>query len=291
MSFLDLFRWEGDSPVKVEPVYIVDDADKNTLFEHTDTRLWRAANYFIILLILASVFLVMFESMGNYGDFYLREIFLADFLISFFFWIEYIYRFINSDHKKKFPFRLSNVLDLLSFLPFFVMTGFLGVWNYTSFTIFRLFRIFKIFELFSRLPILLKLSKWIYRHKIEYSAGFFIISMILIFFSTAIYLIENNYGSHTEFTSIPATLWWAVVTMTTVWYGDMVPHTIIGKILWAILMFLGPIVIAIISSLTVFIFLESTKMISYNRSECTNCWVNNAKDSNFCRHCGHKLQD
>ena len=84
-------------------------------------------------------------------------------------------------------------------------------------------------------------------------------------------------------------MWWATVTMTTVWYWDLVPITIYWKILAWILMFLWPVVIAIISAITVFVFLESTKLIDFWRLICSECWTENAKSSNYCKHCSYKF--
>ncbi|MDQ7009618.1 MAG: ion transporter [Candidatus Gracilibacteria bacterium] len=276
---------------KKKKEHFVDDTDKNTVFEHTNTRLGRYANYGIILLIIISVFLVMFESIGDNGIKYLYIIFYIDLVISLLFLIEYIYRFFHSDHKKRFPFRITNIFDLLSFLPFFIITLFFGIGNYIVFSLFRMFRVLKIFELFSHVPILLKLIRGIYRYKFEYFSAISIIFIILVFFSTAIYYIENFGGKSLEFSSIPATMWWATVTMTTVGYGDMVPLTVIGKVLGGLLMFLGPVVIAIISAITVFVFLEATKLIEIGKKSCLSCGVGNTKNANFCRHCGNEFGD
>ncbi len=285
LHLLDFFKKKKDKE------FIVDDTDKNTLFEHTETKLWKLANFFIVLLIVFSIILVMFESMGDNWSKYLIQIFIADFVISSLFWIEYIYRFIRSDKKKSFFYRPMNILDILSFLPFFIITAIFWIWNYAILAIFRVFRLFKIFELFQRIPILVKLFRWIYSHKVEYSAWIVIIWIILISFSTIIYSFENNFSGNTQFSSVPETIWWAVVTMTTVWYWDMVPHTLWGKVFGWLLMFLWPIVIAILSSLTVLIFLESTKMIQYNKKDtsCNSCWTSNQKDSKYCRNCWKEL--
>ncbi len=285
IHLLDLFKKRKDKE------FIIDDTDKNTLFEHTETKIWKIANFFIVILIILSIVLVMFESMWNNGKEFLYQIFIADLIISSLFWIEYIYRYIRSDKKSSFFYRPMNILDLLSFLPFFIITIIFWIGNYAILAIFRIFRLFKIFELFQRIPILVKLFRWINSHKVEYTAWIVIIWIILISFSTIIYFFESTFSWNTDFTSIPSTIWWAVVTMTTVWYWDMIPHSLWGKIFGWFLMFLWPIVIAILSSLTVLIFLESTKMIQYKKRDtsCNSCWANNLKDNNYCRHCWEKM--
>ncbi len=264
------------------------DDDKNTLFEKTNTVYWKLANYFIIFLILFSIFLIVFESIWDYYIIYKTEIFIADFFISSIFLIEYFYRFYHSDEKKIFSFRIMNLLDLLSFLPFFILLIFFSAWSYTFFTIFRVFRIFRIFELFQKMPIIERVARGIYTHKIEYLSAIFAIFIILVFFSILIYLVEKSFWPNT-FKTIPEAIWWGVVTMTTVWYWDLVPVSTLWRIIWWILMFLWPILIAIISSVTVLIFMESTSLLWEKVKKCKKCKNLCEKKDKFCSACGEKL--
>jgi hypothetical protein len=72
-------------------------------------------------------------------------------------------------------------------------------------------------------------------------------------------------------------------------YWDMVPHTVWWKILWWILMFLWPVIITLLSTITAFVFLESTKLLELWRITCPECWTENSKNSNFCKHCAYKI--
>ncbi len=271
--------------------YVVSDEDKNTIFEHTETKIWLWANYAIIFLIVLSVIIVWLYTIPWFGDKYLLEIFLVDFFISSVFLIEYLYRWKYSWHKKQFPFRLLNVLDLLSFLPFFILIIMYGTWSYAFFALFRIFRVFRIFELVVRIPIISKIWKWINKHKIEYLSAIFIILMALVIFSTLVYLFEQNWWDIVSFSSIPQTFWWAIVTMTTTWYWDMIPHSTWWKIIASFLMILWPILITMLSTITVIIFIESTKIISFweKTLKCEKCDSENDWNAKFCKKCGTNL--
>ena len=269
----------------------VSDEDKNTLFEKTNTTLWLWANYLIIFLIFVSIVLVALDTIPGFSKEYHNTIFVLDLFISIVFAIEYFYRWKNSSNKLKFPFRMLNIFDFLSFAPFFYLVAVYWVESYTIFAIFRIFRVFRIFELIEKVPIALKLLRWFRTHKIEYLAAIFVISIVLVVFSTIIYLLEYNFWNKEVFVSIPDTLWWWVVTMTTVWYWDMVPSLWISKFLSGFLMFLGPMLVTILSTITVIIFIESTKIIDLNwkNNLCNKCWVANENDAKFCKNCWKKL--
>jgi len=272
-------------------VFTVSDEDKNTLFEETNTKLGLYANYLIIFLIFISVILVLLDTVPGLSSKYHNIIFILDFFISIIFAIEYFYRWYNSDNKIKFPFRILNIFDFLSFAPFFYLIAVYWVESYTIFAIFRIFRVFRIFELIEKIPIALKLLRWLKTHKIEYLAAIFVILIILISFSSVIYLLEFNYWNSSQFTSIPATLWWWVVTMTTVWYWDMVPTLTLSKILATFLMFLWPMLVTILSTITVIIFIESTKIIDlkWKKNICPKCNTANENDAKFCKNCWKKI--
>ncbi len=279
-------------PNKIINWYNISDEDNNTLFEKTNTKLGLYANYLIIFLIFVSVLLVWLDTVKWFSQKYHTIIFFIDLFISVVFTIEYFYRWKYSSNKLKFPFRILNIFDFLSFAPFFYLIFIYWISSYTIFAIFRIFRVFRIFELIEKVPIALKLLKWLKTHKIEYIAAVFVISIVLVSFSTVIYFLEFNYWNKEIFSSIPATLWWWVVTMTTVWYWDMVPTLTISKILAWFLMFLWPMLVTVLSTITVIIFIESTKIIDIKskNNTCENCWIANEKDAIYCKNCGEKLK-
>jgi voltage-gated potassium channel len=272
--------------------YIVHDEDKNTLFERTDTKLWLFANYSIVFFILLSVVLVWMDTVSSIKENYGNIIFTLDFIISIVFLVEYIYRWYNSDQKKIFPFKILNIFDLVSFLPFFILFIFYWIWS-SIFAVFRIFRIFRIFELVEKIPIAIKVLKWINKHKIEYLSVIFIIMIVVTIFSTIIYFIESNFWDKEVFSSLPITIWWWIVTMTTVWYWDMIPLTWASKIISIFLMFIWPILMTTLASITVLIFIDSTKIIDlkWKRIDCPKCYSRNDSKAKFCKNCGTKFKN
>ena len=275
-------------------VYNVSDEDKNTLFEKTDTRIWLWANYILMFFIFLSIILVFVDTIPGFIEKHLLFVFVTDYIISIVFLLEYIYRWKNSSNKFKFPFRTLNIFDFLSFWPILLFLMLHGIWQYQTlylFRIFRIFRLFKILELMKRIPIVMKLIRWINKYKIEYIVTMLVIFIILICCSAVIYLLEFNYWDAESFSSLPITLWWWIVTITTVWYGDMIPITVLWKIISTILMFLWPVLITVLSSITVVIFLESAKMVNITgkHTPCKKCLTSNDQDSKFCKNCGWSL--
>ncbi len=266
----------------------VPDEDKNTIFEKTNTIIWLVANFLIIFFILFSIFLAIIDTIPYIKQKYHSIILFFDFIISIVFAIEYFYRWYYSDEKLKFPFRLLNFFDFLSFAPFFILFFYFQD-SVVLFSVFRIFRVFRIFELLERIPIAVKLYRGILKHKIEYLVAVMVVFSILIVISFLVFIFENYISHNDEFYSIPVTLWWGVVTMTTTWYWDLVPINPISKILASFLMYLWPILISIISSITVVAFLESINVLNLDRKICNFCWTDNDKDAIYCKKCWNKF--
>lgn len=266
--------------------YKIHDEDKNTLFEKTDTQLWLFANYVVIFFILLSIVLVWLDTMPNIRENYSLYIFITDFVISWVFLIEYFYRWYHSSKKKTFPFKILNIFDFLSFFPFFVLAFTYWAWS-SIFAIFRVFRLFRIFELIEKIPIAMKILRWINKHKVEYLAVVFMIFIVVTIFSTIVYYVEFHYWDPEVFSSLPITMWWGIVTMTTVWYWDMIPITALWKTISIFLMFFWPILVTILSSITVIIFIDSTQIWKFNKKDirCVTCFEKNDNDSRYCKKC------
>ena len=142
---------------------------------------------------------------------------------------EYLYRFLQSKHKKQFMLKGMNIIDFLSFAPFFLGLIFSAAGGLDILKILRVLRTLRLFEVSTQSPIALGFIKTVREYQKEYRAILGIFLSVLIIISSFVYYSEASVNP--DFSSIPQALWWGIVTMTTVGYGDMAPITFFGKTL------------------------------------------------------------
>lgn len=211
--------------------------------EAHDTLVSRYVDYFLIALILTNVTAVIAESVDNWYYPYQEYFTLFENFSIVVFSIEYLLRFwsmaeAKPDHATwrqrwdwlKSP---SALIDLVAIAPAF-LNFFVSI-DLRFLRILRLFRILKLTRYFASMRILLVV---ISKEKGSFQAVIFILIIMIVTASSGIYLVENH-AQPEEFESIPKAMWWAVVTLTTVGYGDVTPITNAGKILGAIITILG----------------------------------------------------
>ncbi|MDA9129380.1 ion transporter [Candidatus Gracilibacteria bacterium] len=241
----------------------------------------------IVLCIIISVGLVVLETVPEIYTEYGKIFFISELVISVVFLLEYIYRWFRSHDKIEFVGGFFNVVDFLSFAPFFIALMFPALASLNILKVLRLLRILRLFEVSAKSPIAIGFIHTIQEYHKEYKAIFTLFVSLLIIISSFVYLLE--YPANASFSSIPESLWWGLVTMTTVGYGDMVPYTVSGKILGAVLILLGPVLLAVISSITILVFMdvaESQKITS--TKICQTCKTRNTEHANFCLNCGEQ---
>lgn len=247
-------------------------------------------NRFITFLIVAFICVLMFESMGNNMELYKQELFLFEAFISSVFALEYFYRLYKAEYKISFIFSFGRIIDLISFLPFFLWL--FAVWEFWK--VLRIFRIFRVIRLLKKIPLTRGFIKAIWEYKDEYAAVTLLFSIILFIGSVSVYFVER-WVDGTLFTSIPISLWWGLVTMTTVGFGDMYPMTDMGRFLWSFLVFLGPLTIGLFSAVTVMVFQEAAHnqniLHKHTRGiHCKRCRHISPKDANYCMKCGEEMK-
>jgi voltage-gated potassium channel len=258
------------------------------IFE-ADTPAGKFFDIALLVLILLSVLVVALESIEPLNLFYNKWFVTIEWILTILFTIEYILRIYTVNKPTKYIFSFYGLIDLLTILPAYLSLFIVGAHALTTIRILRLLRIFRILKLTSYTVESITLVDAIIRSKRK--IFIFVISMFLItiVFGSIMYVIEGNQDS--GFDSIPRGIYWAIVTLTTVGYGDIAPVTPLGQLISAIVMLLGYGIIAIPTGIVTaeLAFGEKIK-VNTNTQVCGNCH-NNDHDNNaiYCKMCGYHL--
>lgn len=239
--------------------------------------------------ILLSVLLVMLESIDRLDSKYHTFIIVSEWIITVFFSMEYALRIICNKKPLKYIFSFYGIVDLISILPMYLAFFIPGSRILSMVRALRLLRLFGILNLMhyvgqeSHLKLALKAS----RTKIIVFVYFILIVSILL--GALMYVIE---GKEHGFTSIPTSIYWCIVTLTTVGYGDISPSTPLGQTIASLIMILGYGIIAVPTGIVTAEFsnLKRSKLNSKYKRNCPACTTTIFdEDSNYCYNCGQKL--
>jgi len=198
----------------------------------------------IVLLaaIIISVIGVMLDSDKKIHEKYGSLLLAIEWGFTIFFTIEYILRIYCCENKRKYILSTMGIIDLLSIIPTYLTVFYAPIGSLIDIRIMRLIRIFRIFQLSSYLRSGHKMQIALRSSRPKIIVFILYISLIVIILGTVMYVIE---GQENGFENIPKSIYWAVVTLTTVGYGDVVPITTIGKTISVFIMLLGYAIIAV----------------------------------------------
>lgn len=242
----------------------------------------KIVDYFLVILIVLNVIAVILETVNEIYNplknyFKLFEIFSV-----YIFTIEYLLRVWSCTYNKKYKhpimgrlkyaFSFMAIIDLLAFLPFYL--PFTSV-DLRIMRILRLFRFMRLFKL-GRYMKATKLIANVFKSKKEELILCFVITISLILVASSLMYFAENGAQPDKFSSIPATMWWCVTTLTTVGYGDIIPVTVLGKVMTAIIAILGVGLFALPAGILASGFLEEFQK-------------NKSKEKHICPHCGKEI--
>ncbi len=253
-----------------------------------DSREGKIFDIVLIVAILFSIVLVMLESVKEL-DARFHDLFnISEWVITILFTIEYALRIITVKKPKQYIFSFYGIIDLLSTIPKYISLFIGGAHALVALRALRLLRIFRILKLVRFVGATDNLGKALKASRFKILVFISAVMIICVIIGTIMYLLE---GDPSGFTSIPRSIYWAIVTLTTVGYGDIAPQTSIGQFLASLVMILGYGIIAIPTGI---VGVEMTKdkgpIIHLNTNSCKNCAADKHKDdANFCYKCGEKL--
>ncbi|WP_417264768.1 ion transporter [Brumimicrobium sp.] len=254
----------------------------------TYTKAGKRFDILLLILILLSIVVVMLESVSYLNLKYRLTFIGIEWVITVLFTIEYILRIISLRKPLSYVFSFMGIVDLLSILPSYLsllVDGTESLMLLRSIRFLRIFRILRLSRYMLGADILgdaLKNS----RHKIIV----FLISMltIVIILGGMMYVIEP---AEAGFTSIPRSVYWAIITITTVGYGDITPVTPLGQALASFIMLFGYAIIAVPTGIVSSEF-TALRYEGIKSFECDNCGAtDHEKSSNFCKNCGYEFKD
>lgn len=249
-----------------------------------------AGRWFDILLlvaILASITIVSLETVDRFET--SAALFIIEWILTFVFTAEYVARLACVRSPLRYATSFWGIVDLLSFLPSYVTP--LAGGNSRSFVILRsirLLRVFRVLKLWRMMDEAEDLSQAVWRAREKIIVFLCVVLVAVTISGTLMYHVESvGAGDQSLFTSIPQAMYWAVVTMTTVGYGDVVPKTSTGKVISAALILLGYSLIIVPST---FVSAEVMKSESTGRRKCDACGVTDIRsDATYCYRCGGGL--
>jgi len=259
------------------------------IFE-ADTPKGKLFDVLLLFAIVISVSLVMLESVKSIQEQY-RELLVAlEWGFTILFTIEYFLRIYSIKKPLKYVFSAMGLIDLLAVIPTYLIFIFPQIHFLTVVRAIRLIRIFKIFKLsrYTRGAYTMQIALRSSRPKIIV----FLLSVILLvtILGTIMYIIEGLNGGNPGFQDIPNSVYWSVVTLTTVGYGTVVPVTVVGKIIASIIMILGYGIIAVPTGIVTAGIIKAKKEI--NTQSCISCSKEGHDiDATYCKFCGSKIHN
>ena len=251
-----------------------------------DTKGGKIFDVILLIAILASILFVMLESVESFDKKYHTFLDISEWIITLLFSIEYVFRIIAIKKPLKYIFSFYGIIDLLSTIPKYLSFVLVGSHNLAALRALRLLRIFRILKLARYIGASNRLMVALRASKAKIFVFLFFVIIICIILGTVMYMIE---GEENGFTSIPRSVYWAIVTLTTVGYGDIAPHTPVGQFLASIIMILGYGIIAIPTGIVSSEMSKAGK-VHTNTQSCPECLAgNHIDDAGFCYQCGHKI--
>jgi voltage-gated potassium channel len=240
----------------------------------------------LLAAILCSVVVVMLESVSSISRDYHDILYILEWTFTILFTVEYLLRLYSAPRRIRYARSFFGIIDLLAIIPTYLSLIFSGAQMLLVIRIFRVLRIFRIFKLTRYLGEAKALRVALSHSRYKISVFLTAILSTVVIVGALMHLIE---GPVNGFTSIPRSIYWAIVTMTTVGYGDIAPQTITGQFLAALLMIMGYGVIAVPTGIV------SAEMVLSKKTEariCPGCGhADHEPDASFCKKCGAGLGD
>jgi voltage-gated potassium channel len=252
------------------------------IFE-AETPAGKAFDVGLLVAIVLSIFAVCLESVAEVRTQYGPQLRIVEWIFTILFTIEYVLRLLSVRQPLRYAFSFYGIVDLMAILPSYLSFFITGSQSLLVIRALRLLRVFRVLKLahFVGEARMLKAALRASLHKIVVFLE--VVLTLVVIIGAVMYLLE---GPENGFDNIPLAIYWTIVTMTTVGYGDIAPQTVAGMVLASGVMLLGYAIIAVPTGI-VTVELASAVRHSVRTDACPNCGAEgHASDAAYCRYCG-----
>ena len=258
-----------------------------TVIFESDTPPGRRFDVALLVVVLASVLVVMLETVHPLAERHARLFLALEWGFTLLFTVEYIARLTCVTRPLRYATSFFGLVDLAAVLPMYLATLVPGLHVLIDIRILRMLRAFRILKLTEYVREYSNLGEAFRASRRKIAVFLSVVAMVVVVLGTVMYVVE---GPQHGFTSIPVAIYWAITTMTTVGFGDITPHTNLGRAVSSVVMLLGWGILAVPTGIvTAELTTRSLSGLGLSRA-CPACgMVGHAADARFCRHCGAPL--
>jgi voltage-gated potassium channel len=258
----------------------------HTIIYEADTRAGKLFDITLLCVIFVSIVAVMLESVASIKIVYGRQLAIIEWVVTIFFTFEYIARITAVKRPLRYVLSFYGIVDLLATMPKYLGLLFPGTGFLLAIRAIRLLRVFRILKLHNFVGASNQLTEALKKSRTKIAVFLFSVVVLCIIMGTLMYMIE---GPSSGFTSIPVSVYWTIVTLTTVGFGDITPTTPLGQLLSTVIMIMGYGIIAIPTGLVTAQFMNEKAHL--NTQSCPHCSANQHRDdAKFCYNCGVSLK-
>lgn len=259
----------------------------NDIIFGSETLKGRAFDTVLSICIMLSVLVVMLESIDSIHKRYIRVLDIFEWIFTALFTIEYCLRLISVRRPWLYAKSFFGMVDLLAILPSYLIILIPGGQGLLTIRILRLLRVFRIFKLSAYMTEAQIMVEALAKSARKIMVFLYAILMLVVVFGSLMYVVESGEAG---FTSIPVSIYWAIVTLTTVGYGDISPQTPLGQLLASTIMIMGYGIIAVPTGIYSAELIKTYSQGKIKNDACPDCGqTGHDFDAAFCKYCGHQL--